>query len=268
MALYPLPPTTDFITTGETKGTFKSALSGLRAFLNSLLGADGAQATALSTLGALLNGTVAVSAAGTVVGATHRGKVIDCTGSGGWTLAIDAIATLAPGGAGFSFGVRNGTTGTITVNPNLSEAIDGVPTIDLFAGDSCLVTADDTGAGWRTVGRTSTRLATAANNGAMSAAYASKLDGIQAGAIAGVSKDQNYANVGSYCFCMYASGATLVPGSTLPGSALYAGAGGDNINGIYVGRYYAVTLPGTWRAVSGGNSIYGNSTYALFQRIA
>jgi len=145
MALYPLPPTTDFVTTGETKGTFKGALSGLRAFLSSLLGADGAQATALATLGAFLNGTLAKAAAYMVV-AADRGKLINCDGT--FDVSIDAIATLAPSGAGFSFAVRNGGTGSITINPNLSETINGAPTFVLGPKESCAVTADDAGSGW------------------------------------------------------------------------------------------------------------------------
>lgn len=145
MALYPLPPTTDFVTTGETKGTFKGALSGLRAFLNSLLGADGAQATALTALGALLNETLAKTTA-YMVTAADRGKLIDCNGT--FDLTIDAIATLSPGGAGFSFVVRNGGTGSITINPNLSETINGTATFVLGPKESCAVTADDSGASW------------------------------------------------------------------------------------------------------------------------
>lgn len=151
MALSPLPPTSDFVTTGETKGTFKAALSGLRAFLNSLLGNTGAQSDALTGLGALLNGSVAVSAAGTTVGVTHRGKLIDCTGTGGWTLAVDAVATL---GAGFAFGVRNSSSGTITLDPDLGELIDGVTTLDLGPGESCLVQVNSDATALKTVGRT------------------------------------------------------------------------------------------------------------------
>ena len=87
----------------------------------------------------LLNGTVEVSATGTTIGTTHRGKLIDCTGAGGWTLGITAVATL---GAGFAFAVRNSGTGVITINPYLSEQIDGTSTIDLAAGESCLVVAN------------------------------------------------------------------------------------------------------------------------------
>lgn len=142
MALSPLPPSSDFVTTGETKATFKGALSGLRAFLNSLLGATGSQADALTALGAPLNGTVALTAAATVV-AAHRGKALVCSGT--WELAIDAIATL---GAGFVFVVSNSSTGSITINPNLSEPINGASTFVLGPLQSCAVMADETAAGW------------------------------------------------------------------------------------------------------------------------
>lgn len=148
MSLSPLPPTSDFITTGETKGAFKGALSGLRAFLNSLLGADGSQATALSALGALMNGSISKTTA-YMVAATDRGKMIDCTGT--FDLTIDAIATLAPSGAGFAFAVANGGTGSITINPDLSETINGVATFVLGPNESCIVMTDATAAGWRAI---------------------------------------------------------------------------------------------------------------------
>lgn len=133
MALSPLPPTSDFITTGETKGTFKGALSGLRAFLNSLLGSTGAQADALTALGTLLNGSMAKTATYKVVIA-DRGKLVVCSG-GSWTLDVDAAATL---GAGFAFGVFNSDTGIITINPNLSETINSASAFVLGPGESCL----------------------------------------------------------------------------------------------------------------------------------
>lgn len=142
-----LPPSSDFTTTGITKGAFKTALTSLRSYLSGLLGDAGTQAAALSGLGVPLNGTLSKTAAYTVV-AADRGKLIDCT-TGTWTLALDAAATL---GAGFVFGFRNSGSGTITINPNLSEQIDGGATVVLAPRDSCLV--ECTGTEWKTVGRT------------------------------------------------------------------------------------------------------------------
>lgn len=123
-----LPPTSDLVTTGISKGTFKGALTNMRAFLAGLLGTSGTQAAALAALGVPMNATVAKSGAYTVV-ASDRGKVFNCSGT--WELAIDAAATL---GDGFVFGVYKGSTGTITVNPNLSEQIDGATTKALPKG--------------------------------------------------------------------------------------------------------------------------------------
>lgn len=120
-------------------------LAALSTFMGTLLN-DSDQATALATLGALLNGSVAKTATYKVV-AADRGKLIDCSGT--WTLDVDAAATL---GAGFAFAVKNSGTGTITIDPNLSETVDGVATLAIGPGESGFVVC--TGTEWRTVGRT------------------------------------------------------------------------------------------------------------------
>lgn len=140
-----LPAASAFTGSGVTEGEFKTQLTAMRAFLSGLLGADGTQATALTTLGALMNGSVAKSAGYTVV-AADRGKLIDCTGT--WTLAVDAVATL---GAGFAFGMRNGGTGSITINPDLSEQINGVSTLVIGPGESCVVLTNADASGWLAV---------------------------------------------------------------------------------------------------------------------
>lgn len=135
--------------TGDTvtQAQFKTALGNLRTFLFDLLGDAGTEAAALSAIGALLNAVSAKTSAYTVV-ADDRGVLIDAT-SGTWTLSLTAAATL---GAGFAFAVRNSGTGTITIDPNGTEQIDGSTTVTLPAGASCLVVC--TGSAWRTVART------------------------------------------------------------------------------------------------------------------
>lgn len=140
-----LPPSSDLVNTGISKGTFKTALSNLRGYLNGLFGDTGTQATALTTLGVLLNGSVAKSAAYTVA-AADRGKLIDCTGT--WTLAIDPLSTL---GAGFAFGVRNSGSGTITINPDLSEQINAASTLVLGPFESCAILPNADASGWLAV---------------------------------------------------------------------------------------------------------------------
>lgn len=120
-------------------------ITALSAFIGSLLN-DADQATALSTLGALLNGILSKSAAYSIV-AADRGKLIDCT-TGTWALSFDP--TTATGlGAGFVFAVRNDGAGVITLTPT-SGTLDGAATVDLAAGESCFVFCDGTNA--KTIG--------------------------------------------------------------------------------------------------------------------
>ena len=87
--------------------------------------------------GATGNGNVAYVAktsAYTVV-STDAGKLIDCT-SGTFTLAFQAAASL---GANWATYIRNSGTGTITLDPNGAETIDGVATYTLRAGKTILV---------------------------------------------------------------------------------------------------------------------------------
>lgn len=102
------------------------------------------QIAALQALGALGAQTAAKTAAYTVV-AADRGDVLLCTNT--WTLTLTAAATLANG---FSFGVVNAGTGTITIDPNGAELVDGLATKALAPGQSCILITD--GTGWRTVG--------------------------------------------------------------------------------------------------------------------
>lgn len=127
-------------------GSGAAALADLSAFGRTLID-DAGQAAALTTLGAALNGTLAKTAAYTVVTA-DRGKLIEAT-TGTWTLTLTAAATL---GDGFAFAIRNSGTGVITIDPNSAEQIDGASTIPLAAGESCLVVCD--GTAWKTVGKT------------------------------------------------------------------------------------------------------------------
>lgn len=119
-----------------TEGDVKTFLDNLRTFMADLLGTDSAnKGAALAQLGAALHGTVAKSSAYTVV-AADRGKVINCTGSGGWTLNVQAAATL---GDGFVFAVSNVGTGIITIDPNLAEKINGENTYFVSPADTVIV---------------------------------------------------------------------------------------------------------------------------------
>ena len=131
-----LSPASSATGSTATEGDVKAFLTNLRDYVADLLGADSANKSAiLSMLNSPLNAKVNKTAAYTVV-AADRGKVINCTGSGGWDLTITAAATL---GDGFVFAVVNRTTGAITINPNLAEQVAGVTTYAMQPGESVIV---------------------------------------------------------------------------------------------------------------------------------
>ena len=143
-----LPPSSDFTGAGVTEGDFKTAISALRDYLSGLLGTDGVTATALATLGAPISGYTAKTTTYSVV-AADKGKLINAT-TGTWTLSLLAAATA---GDGFNVTVRNSGTGVITVDPNLTENIDGASTLAVNAGESLLLYCD--GTAWYSVGKSS-----------------------------------------------------------------------------------------------------------------
>lgn len=142
-----LPASSDFTGAGVDEGDFKAAISALRDYLSGLLGTDGAAITALATLGSVASGYVAKTTTYAVV-AADKGKLIDCTGT--WTLSLLAAATAADG---FNVAVRNSGSGVITVDPNLSETIDGGATLAINAGESLVLYCN--GTAWVSVGKSS-----------------------------------------------------------------------------------------------------------------
>lgn len=77
-----------------------------------------------------------------------KGKIIDLTGGGTFTVALPAVATA---GAGFYFHVRKRDgKGVATLDPNAAELIDGLATIAVYQEDFS-VYCD--GTAWRTQGR-------------------------------------------------------------------------------------------------------------------
>lgn len=178
-----LPAATDFTGASITEGQFKTAITSLRTFLATLLGTDEAnQVAALTALGAILCDSLAKTGAYTVV-AADKGKVITCDGT--WTLSLTAAATL---GDGFAFGVWNTGTGTITIDPNASEQIDGATTKALAAGKLAIVYCD--GSKFVTVGSIAT--------GSGSGLDADLLDGQHASAFAGANRNFDWELVGTH----------------------------------------------------------------------
>lgn len=142
-----LPASSAFTGAAVTEGDFKSAMTALRDFLSGLVSTDGATATALATLGAPLSSYVAKTGAYTAV-AGDKGKTFDCSGT--WTFGLLAAATA---GDGFTLAIRNGGTGVITVDPNLSETVDGGATLAINAGESLILYCN--GTAWIAIGKSS-----------------------------------------------------------------------------------------------------------------
>lgn len=97
------------------------------------------QITAQQGLGIVGANNAAKTGAYTVL-AADRGLMFVCTNS--WTLSITAAATL---GNGFAFAVVNNGLGTIVIDPNASELIDGATTKSLLPTQTCIVVCDGTG---------------------------------------------------------------------------------------------------------------------------
>ncbi|MEY2656064.1 MAG: hypothetical protein RLZZ524_3092, partial [Pseudomonadota bacterium] len=193
-----LPPASDFTGASITEGQFKTAITSLRSFISELLGTSGTDKLAAQTaLGVILCDSLDKTGAYTVV-AADKGKVINCTGAGGWSLSLTAAATLADG---FQFAVWNNSSGNITLDPNASETIDGATTKVLAAGKLAIVYCD--GAKFVTVGSIAT--------GSGSGLDADTLDGqhgsYYAPATGGnyVAKDNGHNAVGSLVFAYKAS---------------------------------------------------------------
>ena len=73
-------------------------------------------------------------------GVSDRSKAYVWTGGAG-TLSLTAAPTL---GNDWFLQVRNGGTGDLTIDPNSSELINGVATLTLSPGDSCIIITDGT----------------------------------------------------------------------------------------------------------------------------
>lgn len=134
---------TDNSTAAGTWAVFTFGTGTSAADASALAGA-GLEASASRLIQAL---TVTMVAAAYTAGVGDRATVIEYTG-GVATLALTAAATL--GNDWFVY-VNNQGTGTLTVNPNAAETIDGAATIALLQGESCMIVCD--GANFITVGR-------------------------------------------------------------------------------------------------------------------
>lgn len=131
-----------------TEGDVKTYLANLRTFMADLLGSDSAnKALALSTLGSILNGSIAKTSSYTVVEA-DRGKVISYSGAGGVTVTLASASTL---GDGFVFAIANNSSGNITLDPNMSEQINGLTTHSVQPTETVILFCD--GSKWLLFGK-------------------------------------------------------------------------------------------------------------------
>jgi hypothetical protein len=100
-------------------------------------------ATQAANSAASINLRTIVPVAGNyTVTASDRNKLIDYTGTGGHTLTLTAASTL---GSGFEFHIRHSGSGSLTIDPNGAETIDGSTTIGLTASQALVVVCDGTG---------------------------------------------------------------------------------------------------------------------------
>lgn len=239
-----LPPSSDITSGTATEGQAKTWLSSVRTFIAQFLGTLGTQAEALGLLGVPLNSSVPKSGAYTVVEA-DRGKVIRCTGT--WTLSITAASTL---GDGFVFGVENEGVGTITIDPNLSEQIDGATTKTIAAGKLSIVFCD--GSKFVTAGSISTGPGSGLDADTLDTHDSSYF--ATAAALSGYTPIDANLGVGSFAMCQIIN-TSINAGSTIAGSNLrFSGSG------LIQGNVPA----GTWRAMG----TCGSSEVTVFQRIA
>lgn len=102
----------------------------------------------IKAIGASLNQShpVTTVAGALNIDATYRAKVVVSTG-GAFTATLDPVATL---GNDFFVLIRNGGTGTLTLNPNSSETIDSQVSMGIQPGESLMLFCS--GTAWHTVG--------------------------------------------------------------------------------------------------------------------
>lgn len=91
----------------------------------------------------------AVTASGAVSATTDERRLIVGNSASTITLTLPALATVT---SGWTFEVLNIGAGTVTLDPNGSELIAGVATLDFPTGTSARLIADTT-LGWRVLGR-------------------------------------------------------------------------------------------------------------------
>lgn len=96
-----------------------------------------------SAFGKIFGNAVSSISTGYTVQTSDQGKLLSATN----TITIDLLSA-ATAGTNFCFGVRNDGSGTVTLDGDSSETIDGSTTVDLAAGDWAILVSD--GTNWST----------------------------------------------------------------------------------------------------------------------
>lgn len=129
-----------YLTNNSTEsGTWRSFQYGASASAADAANLAGLGIKAIATT---LNQSMPVSSFSSnyTAGLSDRSKAYVWTGGAG-TLSLTAAPTL---GNDWFVQVRNGGTGDLTIDPNSSETINGVATLTLSPGDSCIIITDGT----------------------------------------------------------------------------------------------------------------------------
>jgi hypothetical protein len=125
--------------TNKTLTDPKIVLGGTNGTAGQALVSQGAGvAPAWATVGSSL--AVVARTSNTILGASDQSKLFACTGT--FTQTLTAAATL---GNGWYCYLRNTGNGTITVDPNGAELIDGAATYALLPGFTVILTCNGTG---------------------------------------------------------------------------------------------------------------------------
>lgn len=129
-----------YLTSNSTAaGTWRSFQYGASASAADAANLAGLGIKAIATT---LNQSMPVSSFSSnyTAGVSDRSKAYVWTGGAG-TLSLTAAPTL---GNDWFLQVRNGGTGDLTIDPNSSETINGVSTLTLSPGDSCIIITNGT----------------------------------------------------------------------------------------------------------------------------
>lgn len=216
----------------------------------------------------LFDATASLTAAYTVATTDNRKLFL---ANGTFTITLPAAATA---GDGFAIGVRNTGTGTITVDGNAAEQIDGAATLGIAANSAAILVCD--GSAWHSVGSSAgssqqIRTRTLLGSGTYTpAADVSEFYVFVTGATGGISSTYSYPGgpggpgyaekkytqpFGSYSYAVGAGGAPGTDGGTTTFDTItVTGSGGVTTT---AGGAGGVASGGDFNA-NGGNG--GNNT--------